>query len=287
MTNEQLIKKMKEDMNMRNFSKYTYDSYLGKTRDIIRYYGEKQLEEVTTEELREFLLKYLQDERKLSDRSINYYNSVIRFIYEVTLDKLINKKQLPMRKKKKIVYKVLTKEELSTFFNVCDNFKFKTIFMLVYGSGLRIGEVANLRVEDIDSKNMRIFVRAGKGNKERYTILPKQSLEMLREYWRKYRQHKRRGRIFLSESGKAITVGVIREHFRKYRKKAKINEKATLHTLRHNFATDLIERGATLIQVKELMGHSNIRSTMEYVHVANVKLDLESPLDAFLKGEVK
>ena len=287
MTNEQLIKKMKEDMNIRNFSKCTYDSYLGKTRDIMRYYGEKQLEEVTTEELREFLLKYLKDERKLSDRSINYYNSVIRFIYEVTLDKLINKKQLPMRKKKKTVYKVLTKEELSTFFDVCDNFKFKTIFMLVYGSGLRIGEVANLRIEDIDSKNMRIFVRAGKGNKERYTILPKQSLEMLREYWRKYRQHKRRGRIFLSESGKAITVGVIREHFRKYRKKAKINEKATLHTLRHNFATDLIERGATLIQVKELMGHSNIRSTMEYVHVANVKLDLESPLDAFLKGEVK
>ena len=285
MTNEQLIKKMKEDMNMRNFSKYTYDSYLGKTRDIMRYYGEKQLEEVTTEELREFLLKYLKEERKLSDRSINYYNSVIRFIYEVVLDKLLNKKQLPMRKQKKTVYKVLTKEELSAFFNVCDNFKFKTIFMLVYGSGLRIGEVANLRVEDIDSKNMRIFVREGKGNKERYTILPKQSLEMLREYWRKYRQNKRRGRIFLSETGKAITVGVIREHFRKYRRNAKINEKATLHTLRHNFATDLIERGATLIQVKELMGHSNIRSTMAYIHVANVKLDLESPLDAFLKGE--
>ena len=285
MTNEQLIKKMKEDMKMRNFSKYTYDSYLGKTKDIMRYYGEKQLEEVTTEELRGFLLKYLKEERKLADRSINYYNSVIRFIYEVTLDKVLNKKQLPMRKQKKTVYKVLTKEELSTFFNVCDNFKFKTIFMLVYGSGLRIGEVANLRVEDIDSKKMRIFVREGKGNKERYTILPKQSLEMLRTYWSKYRQNKRRGRIFLSETGKAITVGVIREHFRKYRRKAKINEKATVHTLRHNFATDLIERGATLIQVKELMGHSNIRSTMAYVHVANVKMDLESPLDAFMKEE--
>ena len=287
MTNEQLIKKMKEDMRMRNFSKYTYDSYLGKTKDIMKYFGEKQLEEVTTEELREFLLKYLKEERKLADRSINYYNSVIRFIYEVTLDKLINKKQLPMRKQKKTVYKVLTKEELSAFFNVCDNFKFRTIFMLVYGSGLRIGEVANLREEDIDSKKMRIFVRAGKGNKERYTILPKQSLEMLREYWKKYRQHKRRGRIFLSESGKAITVGVIRTHFRKYREKAKISKKATVHTLRHNFATDLIERGATLIQVKELMGHSNIRSTMVYIHVTNVKLDLESPLDSFLKGEGK
>ena len=285
MTNEQLIKKMKEDMNIRNFSKCTYDSYLGKTKDIMKYFGEKKLEEVTTEELRGFLLKYLKEERKLADGSINYYNSVIRFIYEVTLDKVLNKKQLPMRKQKKTVYKVLTKEELSAFFNVCDNFKFKTIFMLVYGSGLRIGEVANLRVEDIDSKNMRIFVREGKGNKERYTILPKQSLEMLRRYWSQYRQHRRRGRIFLSESGKAITVGVIREHFRKYRRKAKINEKATVHTLRHNFATDLIERGATLIQVKELLGHSNIRSTMAYVHVANIELELESPLDVFMKEE--
>ena len=287
MTNNQLIIKLKKDMQMRNFSKYTYDNYLGKTKDIIRYFGTKKLEDVTTEELREFLLKYLKYERKLGDRSINYYNSVIRFIYEVTLDKVLNKRQLPMRKRKKTIYKVLTKEELSTFFNCVDNFKFKTIFMLAYGSGLRIGEIVNLRVEDIDGKNMRIYVREGKGNKERYTILSKQSLEMLRIYWSKYRQNKRRGRIFLSESGKAITEYVIRTHFRKYRKKAKINEKVTLHTLRHNFATNLIENGATLIQVKELMGHSNIRSTMEYVHVANIDLDLESPLDTFLRGEKK
>ena len=276
---------MKNDMKMRNFSHYTYDSYLGKTKDIMRYFGEKDLEDVTTEELRIFLLKYLKEERKLGDRSINYYNSVIRFIYEVTLDKVLNKKQLPMRKKKKTVYKVLTKEELSTFFNCVDDFKFKTIFMLAYGSGLRIGEIANLRVEDIDSKKMRIFVREGKGNKERYTMLSEQSLEMLRIYWSKYRQNKRRGRIFLSESGAAITVGVIREHFRKYRRKAKLSEKVTMHTLRHCYATNLIENGATLIQVKELMGHSNIRSTMEYVHVANIDLGLESPLDVFLRGE--
>ena len=285
MTNKQLLNKMKNDMKMRNFSHYTYESYLGKTKDIMRYFGEKDLEDVTTEELRIFLLKYLKEERKLGDRSINYYNSVIRFIYEVTLDKVLNKKQLPMRKKKKTVYKVLTKEELSTFFNCVDDFKFKTIFMLAYGSGLRIGEIANLRVEDIDSKNMRIFIREGKGNKERYTMLSKQSLEMLRIYWSKYRQNKRRGRIFLSESGAAITVGVIREHFRRYRKKAKLSEKVTMHTLRHCYATNLIENGATLIQVKELMGHSNIRSTMEYVHVANIDLGLESPLDVVLRGE--
>ena len=285
MTNNQLLNKMKNDMKMRNFSQYTYDSYLGKTKDIMRYFGKKDLEKVTTEELREFLQKYLKEERKLGDRTINYYNSVIRFIYEVTMDRVLNKKQLPMRKRKKPVYKVLTKEELSTFFACVDNYKFKTIFMLAYGSGLRIGEITNLRVEDIDSRKMRIFVREGKGNKERYTILSKTSLEMLRNYWTKYRQNKRRGRIFLSESGVAITVGVIREHFRKYRRKAGLNEKITMHTLRHCYATNLIENGATLLQVKELMGHSNIRSTMEYVHIANIDLGLESPLDVLLGGE--
>ena len=104
MNNTGLIKKMKKDMHMRNFSNYTYDSYLGKTKDIMRYFGDKQLENVTTDELRDFLLNYLKNERRLSDRSINYYNSVIRFIYDVTLDKVINKKQLPMRKQKKTVY---------------------------------------------------------------------------------------------------------------------------------------------------------------------------------------
>jgi site-specific recombinase XerD len=252
MTNNQLLKKLSEDMKMRNFSHYTYDAYMGKTREMIRYFN-KPMEKVTMEELRYFLYQHLLIERKLADRSINYYNSIIRFVYEVTLDKILNKKQLPMRKKKKAVYKVLTREELGAFFNCVDDFKFKTIFMLAYGAGLRIGEIANLRVEDIDSKTMRIFVREGKGNKERYTILPEETLKMLRIYWSKYRQNRRRGRIFLSETGAAITVGVMREHFRQYRRKAKLSEKVTMHTLRHCFATNLIENGATLIQVKELM----------------------------------
>ena len=252
MNNNQLLKKLSEDMKMRNFSHYTYDAYMGKTREMIRYFN-KPMEKVTMEELRYFLYQHLLIERKLADRSINYYNSIIRFVYEVTLDRVLNKKQLPMRKKKRAVYKVLTREELGAFFNCVDDFKFKTIFMLAYGAGLRIGEIANLRVEDIDSKTMRIFVREGKGNKERYTILPEETLKMLRIYWTKYRQNRRRGRIFLSESGAAITVGVMREHFRQYRRKAKLSEKVTMHTLRHCFATNLIENGATLIQVKELM----------------------------------
>ena len=282
MTNGEVLEKMLQDMKMRNFSHYTYEFYIGKTKEMMRYFN-KPIEEVTIEEYRDYLYKHLLQERKLCDHTVNHYNSVIRFMLEVTLDRLINKKQIPMRKRKKEVYKVLTQEELSTFFSLCDNYKFKTIFMLVYGSGLRIGEVVNLHKSDIDSKAMRIFVREGKGNKERYTILPKVSLKMLRKYWKDYRPKVKTDKIFLNELNEPINQYVIRTHFRKYRRKAKISEKATVHTLRHNFATNLIENGASLIQVKELMGHSNIRSTMEYIHVAKVELTVDNPLDAFMK----
>ena len=284
MTNEQLIQKMKEDMKMRGFSYYTEESYLRKAKDVIKYF-KKPMEEVTTEELRKYLLRYLKEEKKLTERSVNYYNSVIRFMYEVTMDKLINKKQLPMYRKRRKMKDVLTKEELSAFFNACDDYMYKTIFMLIYGSGLRISEAVNLKIEDIDSKKMRIFVRAGKGGKDRYTVLPKVSLEMLRKYYKIYQPKHPEGYIFLNREGNKIKTERTRVFFRRYRRKAKIDEKFVVHSLRHGFATDLIERGASILEVKELMGHSNIRSTMEYIHVAKVELSVENPLDAFIKEE--
>ena len=109
---------------------------------------------------------------------------------------------------------------------------------------------------------------------------------MLRKYWKMYGRGKKdkEEKIFLNEVGGPIKVGTIREQFRKYRKKAKLKEEFVVHSLRHSFATDLIERGASIIEVKELLGHSNIRSTMEYVHIANIKLGIESPIDNFLRG---
>ena len=284
MNNQELMQKMKEDMEMRGFSPHTKDSYERKAKEVIKYF-KKPMEEVTTEELRKYLLKYLKEERKLSERSVNYYNSVIRFMYEVTMDKLINKKQLPMYKKRRKMKDVLTKEELSAFFNACDDYMYKTIFMLIYGSGLRVSEAVNLKIEDIDSKKMRIFVRGGKGGKDRYTVLPKASLEMLRKYYKIYKPKHPEGYIFLNREGNRIKTERTRVYFRRYRRKAKIDKKFVVHSLRHGFATDLIERGASILEVKELMGHSNIRSTMEYIHVAKVELSVENPLDAFIKEE--
>ena len=285
MTNKKLLEKLKEDMEMRGFSRHTKDSYYRKAKEITEYFG-KPMKQVTTKELREFLMKYLREERKVSERSVNYYNSVIRFIYDVVLDKPINQKQIPMYKKKRRLPKILSDKELDVFFNACDNYMYKTIFMMIYGSGLRISEATNLRVEDIDSENMRLFVRNGKGERERYTVLPKTSLEMLRICYKMYQPNHPEGYMFLNREGNPLKVERLRVFFRRYRRKAGISEDFIVHSLRHAFATRLVEEGIPLVQVKELLGHSCIRSTMTYVHVANNMQRVDSPLDKFMrKGE--
>lgn len=244
------------------------------------------MKQVTTKELRDFLMKYLREERKIGERSVNYYNSVIRFIYDVVLDTPINQKQIPMYKKKRKLPKILSEEELSIFFNACENYMYKTIFMMIYGTGIRISEATNIRVEDIDSKKMRVFVRNGKGERERYTVLPKASLEMLRKYYQIYKPNHKEGYLFINEDGNPLTTERLRVFFRKYRRKAGISEEFVVHSLRHAFATKLVEEGVPLVQVKELLGHSCIRSTMTYVHVADNMQRVESPLDIFIgKGE--
>ena len=282
MTNKQLLEKLKEDMEMRGFSDHTKASYYRKAKEITEYFG-KPMKQVKVQELRDYLLKYLREERGLTEKSVNYYNNVIRFIYDVVIDEPINKRQLPLYKGKRRLPKILSEEELNVFFNACENYMYKTIFMMIYGSGLRISEATNIRIEDIDSKKMRLFVRNGKGERERYTVLPKASLEMLRECYRRYRPNHPEGYMFLNREGNPLKVERLRVFFRRYRRKAGISEDFIVHSLRHAFATRLVEEGIPLVQVKELLGHSCIRSTMTYVHVANNMQKVDSPLDIFLK----
>lgn len=108
--------------------------------------------------------------KRIIGKNVNYYNNVIRFIYDVVIDVPINKRQLPLYKGKRRLPKILSEKELDVFFYACDNYMYKTIFIMIYGSGLRISEATNLRVEDVDSENMRLFVRNGKNERERYTV---------------------------------------------------------------------------------------------------------------------
>ena len=244
MSNEEILTKLKEDMEMRSFSHYTKDSYYRKAKKTIEYFN-KPMEEVTTKELREFLMKYLREKKKVSERSSNYYNSVIRFIYDVVLDMPINHKQIPMYKKKRKLPKILSEEELKVFFNACEEYKYKAIFMLIYGSGLRISEATYLRIEDIDSVNMRLFVRNGKVERERYTVLPEASLEMLRNCYKMYKPKHPDGYLFLNREGNPLKPERLRVFFRRYRRKAGINDSFIVHSLRHSNLDALSEEKIT------------------------------------------
>jgi len=154
------------------------------------------------------------------------------------------------------------------------------MLMLVYSAGLRVSEVAAIKTSHIDSQAMRVFVEGGKGNKDRYTLLSNTCLHALRDYWRAYRPHHPQGWLFVGTHPTShITVSTIQTAFYDAVKKASVTKRVSVHTLRHSFATHLLEDGATLLQIKELLGHASIQSTTVYLHVANTTRGLTSPLD--------
>lgn len=282
MDQQQIIEKLKRDIQLRGLSKATEQEYAARVRQFHEYF-KKPVSELGEQEIREYL-HYLAEEKKLSPSSVNMCNCALRFLYEVTLEQNLNYKRIPRLKEPILLPKVLAKEDVQAVFDSADNLKHKCILMTIYGSGLRLSEIAALRVSDIDSKNMRIFVQQGKGKKDRYVLLSQANLEILREYWKKYRPQYWlfEGR----EKGSHISGRGVQDIFKKYLKKASITKKASIHTLRHSFATHLLEDGTSLFHIRQLLGHSTILTTTRYLHVANTDiLKTKSPLDTLLEGE--
>lgn len=157
--------------------------------------------------------------------------------------------------------------------------------MTIYGSGLRLSEISSLKISDIDSKNMRIFIDQGKGKKDRYALLSQANLEILHEYWKQY---KPKYWLFEGiEKGSHISKRSVQDLFKKYLKKSGVNAPASIHTLRHSFATHLLQDGTNLFYIRDLLGHATIRTTTVYLHVATTDiLKTTSPLDTLHKEGV-
>jgi site-specific recombinase XerD len=283
MTKEQVLEKLKFDVELRGLSKNTHDEYYTKAK-IFQDYFDKPATELGERDIREFL-HYLSTVRKLTSGSVNSYNSGLRFLYGVTLDVNLNCKQIPRHRKKREFPEILSRVEIQSLFNACDNLRDKCILMTTYGSGLRLNEVARLKVSDIDSKKMQLLIRSGKGSKDRYALLSQASLEILRDYWKIYRPKEW---LFYSRvnTGTHITPKAVQNIFHKYIDKAKISKKVTIHSLRHSFATHLLESGTSIFHIKQLLGHSDISTTCFYLHLLKIEsLDVKSPLDSLAKLE--
>ena len=281
-THQQLLTRLSLDMRMRGMSEHTQEIYIRYVRKFLEYCCEEggELDESTA---RAFLI-HLVREGKVCTGTINLHNSAIRFFFAVTLDRTMNYLQLPRFKRHKTLPEILTREEVQRLIHDCRNLKHRAFFLLAYGGGLRVSEIAALRIKDIDSKSMRIFVRGGKGGKDRYTILSNECLCALREYWSVYRPKHPAGWLFLGQRKHTfILADTVADAFKKWIDRLGITEKSvSIHSLRHAFATHLLEDGATIFQIKELLGHASLSSTAVYLHLANTTAGVVSPADRYI-----
>ena len=278
MTVEQAIQRMWEDIRFRNLSNSTYKNY---TRNIRNFFAfcRKPIEELDENDIRNFL-HYLIDEKKYAPTTVNQSSAAIRFFFAVSLNRPMNYLQIPLMKVPKTLPDVLTREEVSSLIRACTNTKHQALLLLAYGSGLRSGEIETLRVKDIDSKEMRIFVKGGKNKRDRYTLLSQTTLEALRTYWKDYRPNSPEGWLFPGFRNIGhLTRAAIALAFDTCVKRTGITKEVSPHSLRHAFATHLLEDGVELIKIKELLGHHRISSTMVYLHLSNTTKGIVSPAD--------
>lgn len=268
--------KMHQDMKLRNFSINTQNAYIMHINHFEKFFDSKA-ESLATDHIRDFLTHAI-DVRNLSTGYVNQAYSALRFFFETTLDRHWDIKHIPRAKNQKKLSVILSKKEIQSIFDQLNNLKHKAIFYTVYGGGLRVSDVVNLRIRDIDSANMKIIVCQGKGNKDRHTLLSKTNLNILRDYYRKY---KPKYWLFPGQDpDKPLTTRTCQKEFRKARINAGILKEATPHTLRHCFATHLLDAGVDLVYIQQLMGHASIKTTSKYLHLRDTRvLKIKSPLD--------
>jgi len=271
-----LRQKMINDMKLRNFSPRTQYAYVSAVAGLAQFYNCSP-DMLNKENVQTYLL-HLIEGRKLSWSSCNVIISGLRFFYNVTLCKQSMNLAFPPRKKKTFLPEILSMEELEHFFTRTINLKHRALLMTTYAGGFRVSEVVRLKLTDIDSKRMMIRVEQGKGNKDRYTILSQRLLKILRYYCEMYRPT-----LWLfhaKDPRKPMPIGTAQTIYYNAKSNAQVKKGHGIHTLRHCFATHLLEANVDIRTIQILMGHKSITTTMKYLQVTRKKLtSLKSPLD--------
>jgi integrase/recombinase XerD len=272
---------MKMDMELKNYSLRTMETYLGCVRGFAAYYG-KSPEAMDRNEIRDYLY-YLLKEKKASQSAINQAYSALKFLYQTTLRREWDSLKIPRCKMRKRLPVVLSDQEVERLFSATRNLKHRAILMTIYSGGLRLGEATHLRVSDIDSERMTIKVR-GKGNKDRYTLLGRRTLEILRIYWK---VHHPVDWLFASRRlDQPLSHSTVQRAFKEALRRSGIKKRACVHTLRHSFATHLLEAGTDLYHIQRLLGHTTPSTTTVYLHVARKDLGrIVSPIDLLHEPE--
>ncbi|MBD3252153.1 tyrosine-type recombinase/integrase [Candidatus Pacearchaeota archaeon] len=263
-----LLSKLQEELKLRDFSQKTIKSYLFETNKFLNYSKNRGINENTA---REYLLNQL--ESKKSPTTISHSISIITFFFDKILNQKIN---IPHPKRNKTIPDILTKDEIKNMINSLTNMKHKLILKILYGCGLRVSEVTNLKKQDILFSENLIHIRLAKGKKDRFVKIPESIKEKLYNYLSLVEEDV----LFQSSRGGKLTIKTIQQIAKLAAKKAKIKKKVSPHTLRHSFATHLLEQGTDLKIIQKLLGHSDIKTTQRYLQISQASIkNIKSPLD--------
>jgi site-specific recombinase XerD len=273
---------MQQKLILKNYSKHTVKTYLYMFRNFLEYTYPMPLHQVAKPHVINYHL-WLVTERKVSVSYQNQSINAIKFYLEKVLKHPVTVYDLQRPLKQKTLPKVLSVGEVSQIIEATNNIKHRAILSIIYGAGLRISECIHLKISDIDASNMRIWVRNAKGKKDRITLLSKGLLQLLRDYYRAYRP---KVWLFEGPTEKQYSASSIRHFFHRAKKKALVKSPATVHTLRHSFATHLLENGTNLRYIQKLLGHNSSKTTEIYTHVCTTNLtNIMSPFDLLDKKD--
>lgn len=274
-----LRRQMIQLMERENYSPHTIDAYVQIVNHFARHFGECP-SLLGDQQIAEYLhFKTKTDPKSKATCQLIY--SGLRFFYIRVLDKEWNEKKIKRPRSVQRLPEILSRSEVKAVIEAANNRKHRMMFMLLYSAGLRIGELVNLKAKDIDSKRMLIRIEQGKGNKDRYTMLSPLVLNELRLYWLQFRPKE-----WLFAGMKAdnpIQTRSVLLAFHQSRKRAGITKSVVLHSLRHSFATHMLEDGVAISTIQALLGHADIRTTSLYLHVQGEYLrTLTNPLDQLM-----
>ena len=270
-----ILERAKEELTLTDYSRATVRTYHSAIKRFLYHVG-KPGNRLTHEDVRKYMLH--MTEAEYSGSTINQHHFAIRFLFRDVLKKKAWRMELRLHKRPKRMPVVLAREEVDKLFEAATDLRYQTLWMTLYSTGLRLSEAARLRATDIDSKAMRILVRNGKGQKDRYTVLSKSLLEQLRTYYRAYWP----GEYLFSGRDRQGPphLRTLQKTFKEDKTRAGILKPATPHSLRHAFATHSMEDGANLLYIRDLLGHRAIQSTLIYLKVTPEGINrLVNPLD--------
>jgi site-specific recombinase XerD len=270
------IEKFKQYLRSKRYSESTIMTYSEALKSFLVFYRNKTIAAITNEDVivynNEYILK--------NNLSASYQNQTINSIklfFKIIHDSKIVIAELHRPKNAKTLPTVLSKEEAFRLIDATTNLKHKTLLALIYSAGLRISEAINMKITDIDSQRMLIHVKNAKGKKDRYTLLSTKVLGLLKEY---YTVYKPKTFLFEGQSGEQYSSRSAQAVLHQSAKKAGITKQISLHTLRHSFATHLLENGTDLRYIQDLLGHSSPKTTMIYTHVSSTSLkNIINPFD--------